>query len=508
MSELSLADLEGGTRFPDLVLGTVAPVGTPWNEAFEPYLIGGLKAWGYTNVETIRVSALLKNVSYLSVPHPSDHPERERVTTLMDRGNEFRQRTERREALALLVAAEIRARRAANGNKHTGQAFVVHQFKTPEEVSWLRSIYGDAFHLLALYSSHADRLRYLMGKGQMTEEEAQGLIDRDEGEANPHGQHVRATFHLADFFIEASAGGSARIQEQVDRFLDLLFGKAIISPTKNEYGMYLAHAAALRSTDLSRQVGAAILTDDGDVVALGSNEVPAAGGGQYWGETGTPDYRDFKRGCDYNEVKRREIALEILDKLGQARALKGENAEGTERERDQLLKILESTPLAHLIEFGRAVHAEMEALLSAARRGLPTRNAKLYTTVFPCHNCAKHIVAAGIDQVFYVEPYPKSLAHDMHSDAIWSTDFGEPPRDVSAETATATPRKWVRFSPFIGVAPRRYAGFFARRKMKVEGGGVSQTPLGLRVRGPSLSLGERESLAGAAGEAMKSRARE
>ncbi|MDN3612645.1 hypothetical protein QWZ16_23945 [Vibrio ostreicida] len=27
--------------------------------------------------------------------------------------------------------------------------------------------------------------------------------------------------------------------------------------------------------------------------------------------------------------------------------------------------------------------------------------------LFPCHNCAKHIVASGIKRVVYVEPYPK-----------------------------------------------------------------------------------------------------
>src|SRR6266567_3751584 len=169
MSELSLEDLEGGTEFPDLVLGTVAPLGTPWDEAFEPYVIRGLKEWGYKHVETIRVSTLLKNVSYLRAPHPPDHPEHQRVAQLMDRGNELRELTDRREALALLVAAEIKARRAANGNNPSGHAFVVHQFKTPEEITWLRKIYGDAFHLLALYSPHGDRLRYLKDKWQMTD---------------------------------------------------------------------------------------------------------------------------------------------------------------------------------------------------------------------------------------------------------------------------------------------------------------------------------------------------
>ena len=42
----------------------------------------------------------------------------------------------------------------------------------------------------------------------------------------------------------------------------------------------------------------------------------------------------------------------------------------------------------------------------------------LYTTTFPCHNCTRHIVASGIAKVYYIEPYAKSLALELHNDAI------------------------------------------------------------------------------------------
>ena len=38
--------------------------------------------------------------------------------------------------------------------------------------------------------------------------------------------------------------------------------------------MFHAHAASLRSAQLGRQVGAALLSDLGDVIAVGANEVP------------------------------------------------------------------------------------------------------------------------------------------------------------------------------------------------------------------------------------------
>ena len=42
----------------------------------------------------------------------------------------------------------------------------------------------------------------------------------------------------------------------------------------------------------------------------------------------------------------------------------------------------------------------------------------LFATTFPCHHCARHIVAAGIRRVVYVAPYAKSRAVDLHDDAI------------------------------------------------------------------------------------------
>jgi deoxycytidylate deaminase len=84
----------------------------------------------------------------------------------------------------------------------------------------------------------------------------------------------------------------------------------------------------------------------------------------------------------------------------------------------------------NVIEFGRAVHAEMAALMDSARRGVPVKNATLYCTTFPCHLCARHIVAAGIRRVVYIEPYPKSLAAQLYPDSIAVESAVKPDRMV------------------------------------------------------------------------------
>jgi tRNA(Arg) A34 adenosine deaminase TadA len=122
---------------------------------------------------------------------------------------------------------------------------------------------------------------------------------------------------------------------------------------------------------------------------------------------------------------------------------------------------VKSSMIMDVIEYGRMVHAEMNALTDAARRGSATKNATLYCTTFPCHICAKHIVASGVSRVVYLEPYPKSLAQELHADSI-SVD-GSPRGRFSHYPV-------VKFEHFSGVTPRRYREFFERGKRKSKDG--------------------------------------
>jgi deoxycytidylate deaminase len=110
---------------------------------------------------------------------------------------------------------------------------------------------------------------------------------------------------------------------------------------------------------------------------------------------------------------------------------------------------LRETGLFDLTEFGRAVHAEMAALLSCARVGVSCRDAVLFTTTFPCHNCTKHLVAAGISEVVFVEPYPKSKALELHGDAVTIAETGDKKESR------------VVFRPFVGIGPRRFMDLFS-----------------------------------------------
>ncbi|PMC39695.1 ComE operon protein 2 [Bacillus sp. UMB0899] len=53
----------------------------------------------------------------------------------------------------------------------------------------------------------------------------------------------------------------------------------------------------------------------------------------------------------------------------------------------------------------RTIHAEMNALLQCAKFGVPTAGAEIYVTHFPCLQCCKAIIQAGIKTVYYATDY-------------------------------------------------------------------------------------------------------
>lgn len=54
------------------------------------------------------------------------------------------------------------------------------------------------------------------------------------------------------------------------------------------------------------------------------------------------------------------------------------------------------------------IHAEMNAILFAARRGIDIKGSTLYCTCEPCVQCAKNIIQSGITKVIYASMYDKN----------------------------------------------------------------------------------------------------
>lgn len=366
---------------------------------------------------------------------------------------------------ASLMYAERESRERKQGRSADQRvAYIIQSLKVPEEVETLRWVYGDAFFLISAYSDQKrreDRLIRAIG----SKEKVKKLMERSEEEDDTCGQKVVRTFHLGDVFFDVDK--KRLLKDSTRRFLDLLFGRPDLTPKPDEYGMFVAQAAALRSGSLARQVGASITTDDGEIVAVGCNEVPKSGGGEYWCTDPNPQ-REVDRREDVSDKKKAELKEKVLGEICEALRLKLESvmSDGMfAKVKKKVLEVIdwveEEMPkngipksIDELTEFGRTTHAEMSGLLFAARRGVSVRGCVLYTTLFPCHNCARHMISAGIKRVVFIEPYSKSLAFELHSDSlVLGKQDGKKMKKVKVE-------------PFVGVSPRLYQRVFTWMKGK------------------------------------------
>lgn len=454
---LELQYLTTGINESELIIGIVSSVGTEYKRVTEP-LTDKLQGFGYT-VKDIRVSSIL--------PKYDGKNEYERIKHYMNAGDTLRDKSGNNAILSAGVAKEISNSRTTGAPK---TAYIVNSLKHPSEVELLRKIYGDGFYLIGIHADEKRRRQHLCEDKGLTQSEANELIKIDEDESVDHGQKTRDTYHLSDFFLNFGSN-SDQVKNGLQRFLELIFSHPYKNPTFDEFAMFMAFNSSVRSGDLSRQVGA-VISREKQIIATGANDVPKSGGGLYWAEvdpkTGKvedlPDGKDYTREIDSNKQAQAEIIEEIASNLLSKGLLKEES-------QFEIMKILKDSKISDLTEFGRVVHAEMDALLSCGRAGIPTSGSTIYCTTFPCHNCAKHIIASGVQRVVYVEPYPKSRALDFHSESI----------TLKSEFEESTPdnKTTVAFEPFIGIGPRRFLDLFsmslgggAKLKRKDKGGSV------------------------------------
>lgn len=446
-----------GRESHELIFALSGPVGSGV-DLVRSKLAEQLAARGY-EVVFVKVSELFAAAAPrygINVPAPvtSDPAEFTRIWNLQDVGNQLRAKLGE-DLGAQLAIQEISVNRA---DRHPGAnidtikpgrvAYVIDQLKHPREANLLKSVYGNLFYFIGVLSGYKRRKAILTAK--MAADFAERLIERDRAESDRNGQQLDKTLKLADFFVNNSHQNTTMLEAPLERFVGLVHGDNGITPTNKEKGMYAAQGAALQSACLSRQVGAAIMDSFGNIVSTGCNDVPRAGGGLYESGMAPEDHRcvNWEGGRCFNDKKKDKLR----DDIEQALMSEGVLPELAKKYAES---IRQKTGIRDLIEFSRAVHAEMDALVNVARRGGPAvARGVLFTTTYPCHNCARHIVAAGIRSVYFIEPYEKSLASELHHDSI----DHEP--DIEPKWDSPEPFHKVAFLHFEGVAPNRFVDLF------------------------------------------------
>ena len=253
-------------------------------------------------VDIIKVSTLIEKYS-AGIPVT---PRHERIKALQIAGNDLRGGAGGQDFLAQLVISEIVSKRTEFAAKELGitvqeikygkearirwrHVTIIDSLKHPKEVELLQTVYGKMFYMFGVLCSDHKRKTRLQNHGQTSE--TQALISWNEikkTETN-HGQQLLKTLQHSDFFIRNTRSNTSMPYRTIKQFHNLLLGKNDITPTIDEFGMYMAESSARRSGCMSRQVGAAILTQQGDIVSTGRNDVPRASGGLYGTEDGLSD---------------------------------------------------------------------------------------------------------------------------------------------------------------------------------------------------------------------------
>ncbi len=440
-------------NYKEIFFGIVGALGTDLN-AMLRQLEENLRIMNF-HCQKITLSELIREYS----PNIPYNPEDVRINLLMDAGNNLREKTNRNDILSLLAINKIKEVRALNKTKGN-TAYVFKSLKHPDEVEILREVYQSSFYLISVYSPKDKRRsnlenRVSISQNKNVDNEVKNIVeklllrDASEKEIKKFGQNMRDAYPLADVFIDTT--DEIRSNESIKRFINLIFGNTFFYPTNYEFGMFNAYGISKRSNSLARQVGAAITNQEGIVLTTGVNETP------FFNKSANENFKgNYQLGYDPNDQNKTATLKDLLTKLKDLKKIKGKNIDDLVNE---LRPKLKHSKIMNLIEFTTEVHAEMNAIINASKNTISIKDSILYTTTFPCHDCTKHIIAAGIKRVIYIEPYPKSLAEVLFYELI------------SVDTSGGLPTA-IKFEPFVGIAPRCYLSLFEMKDRKDSAGKV------------------------------------
>jgi deoxycytidylate deaminase len=442
------------TLTEELIIGVCSPIGSDSTAVINSLKNRLENAYRY-EVECIKISDYI--LEYYKVAKTSIPGKTDAYTDLkykIDGGDYLRNRYKNNSILIELAIRKIREDRKEKETiemKSRRKCYIIDSLKNYEELKLLRSIYGNIFYLFSIFSPESERKAYLRKK-HLSDPEIDDIISKDDFENRDHGQNVRDTFVNGDIFIRASQESKIELDSKIERYLHLIFNTKIITPNYHETAMYGAQSAAGNSACLSRQVGATITDEKGVTIARGWNDVPKFGGNLYK-DTDEPLHRCLDLGYCSNVTHKTDIFNEIEQEIKIALSEKNEGplkllgSTESSMNTEKVMDIIKNSGFKNIIEYSRSIHAEMHAIIT----GSQMTNSKmvggnLYCTTYPCHNCARHIILAGIKNIYYIEPYKKSLGIKLHNDAL---------------TEDESDLEKVRILPYDGVSPRKYLEFFS-----------------------------------------------
>ncbi len=313
---------------------------------------------------------------------------------LQDIGNQLRQQ-HGAEFLSHLIAQRIEE----HLDKDSDAKFVVDGVKNEDEVAYLRRTFPE-FFLIAVLADHDSRWDRVKSVYSSKQADFDKDDERDQGEDGKSGQQVQLCVDDADIAIkndqDRNSAPAARqaLSNIIDPYLRLIAATDMRAPSRDEVSMTSAYIQARRSLCIKRIVGAVITDENGKVLSTGYNENP---------QPLKPCFEEFGYCFKDNEMishLERSLHGTRCPRCG----LKLPKLEQPFRCPECGISLKAEYFSDRGMRWCTAIHAEERAIASAGGRNL--QGSVLYSTTFPCFNCSRQIVEAGIKHVIYVEPYP------------------------------------------------------------------------------------------------------
>ena len=290
------------------------------------------------------------------------------------------------------------------------------------EIQYLRNKFGHRFFLFALECPASERWERLKPQYELRGDTFENFTaddKRDKDEEGQFGQQVELCVYLSDVLINNDDEVTpVRLRKKLLQYIRLVNGDEPRYASPLETLMNLAYSASHASKCLKRQVGAVLVAAQaghmGDVVGTGFNENPSQTAPCVEEVSYGADPKKGIRGSCYRDI----VRFNILNTYADAgwRCIKcGAPLHRLEKPEPpwkcESCKAGLDKPFfpERAMTWCTAVHAEVAAIIAAGRRA---RDTTLYTTTFPCFQCAEQIAQAGIGAIVFSEPYPEILAAD------------------------------------------------------------------------------------------------
>jgi deoxycytidylate deaminase/dephospho-CoA kinase len=282
---------------------------------------------------------------------------------------------------------------------------VIESIKNVGEISLLRRRFGYRLLVVAILSDIDKRTTRLIPLYDQLGLDPSHLKDddlRDRNEESQYGQQVELCIDLADIILLNNDTFEQYLQK-IDDLVALADRSKTRDMTEAESYMLQAYATARSSKCIKRHVGAILVDTLGRVVATGYNENPN-------GTSPCIEEARYNFTCHRDIVRNQHFAL-VARRGGQCpvchssiTATPGppwrcQNCYGAGRKTNLEIYFFPDRAMS----WCTAVHAEVRAILAAGDRA---RGSVLYTTTFPCMQCAEKLTEAGVTRVVYTEAYP------------------------------------------------------------------------------------------------------